>query len=348
MKRIFFLLFLLFSASLLWACSAFFLNVNGRLLFGRNYDWVSGNGMLVTNARGLAKTSMVADGETPVAWVSKYGSITFNQFGKEFPHGGMNEHGLVVELMWLDGTAYPAADGRGAVSELQWIQYQLDNSRTVAEVLATDATIRISNRNSVPLHFLVADAAGNAATVEFINGRLVAHHGKNLPQTVLTNTPYAEALQKTAGQKAAASFDDNSLDRFATACRMVQQAQTAGKKETAVDDAFAILNKVAQGDFTKWKVVYDVSAREIYFSAGTERKKLSLKAFDFACATPPRYLAINGKQGGDVTTAFALLSAEENKRMLQQSAAESKSHVTVSEESIEQGAAYFSTVHCKQ
>jgi penicillin V acylase-like amidase (Ntn superfamily) len=26
---------------------------------------------------------------------------------KEFPNGGMNEKGLVVEMMWLDGTSFP-------------------------------------------------------------------------------------------------------------------------------------------------------------------------------------------------------------------------------------------------
>ena len=66
------------------------------------------------------------DGNT-ISWVSQYGSITFNQYGKEFPTGGMNEKGLVVELMWLDGTIYPQPDERPAIGVLQWIQYQLDN-----------------------------------------------------------------------------------------------------------------------------------------------------------------------------------------------------------------------------
>ena len=83
------------------------------------------------------------DGET-ISWVSKYGSITFNQYGKEFPTGGMNEKGLVVELMWLDETRYPEPDQRGVLNVLQWIQYQLDNSQTIDEVIASDKKIRIA------------------------------------------------------------------------------------------------------------------------------------------------------------------------------------------------------------
>jgi penicillin V acylase-like amidase (Ntn superfamily) len=30
--------------------------------------------------------------------------VTFNQYGRNFPSGGMNEAGLVIELMWLEGS----------------------------------------------------------------------------------------------------------------------------------------------------------------------------------------------------------------------------------------------------
>ena len=71
--------------------------------------------------------------EKPASWVSRYGSVTFNQYGREFPNGGMNEAGLVVELMWLDDTTYPATDGRPALDCLEWIQYQLDTAATLSD-----------------------------------------------------------------------------------------------------------------------------------------------------------------------------------------------------------------------
>src|SRR5688572_225451 len=167
------------------SCSTFFIHHNGQMMFGRNYDWVAGTGLLCTNHRGMSKTGFkVEDGEQ-VKWVSKYGSLTFNQYGKEFPTGGMNEKGLVVELMWLDETVYPKKDQRPALNVLQWVQYQLDNAATVAEVIASDKLVRIT-REGTPLHYLVADAGGNVATIEFLNGRMVTHSGSNLPMPVLT------------------------------------------------------------------------------------------------------------------------------------------------------------------
>ena len=123
------------------ACTTFFINKNGQLIFGRNYDWVSGTGMICTNLKGLSKTSLKTTGGNTINWVSKYGSITFNQYGKEFPTGGMNEKGLVVELMWADGSQYPAADSRPVLGVLQWIQYQLDNNATIEEVIVTDCLV---------------------------------------------------------------------------------------------------------------------------------------------------------------------------------------------------------------
>ena len=125
MKR---LLFLLTSFSFVFngnTCTTFFLNKNGQLIFGRNYDWVTETGMVNTNLRGVQKTSLSK--EKTIQWISKYGSITFNQYGKEFPTGGMNEKGLVVELMWLDESKFPSPDARLALNVLQWIQYDLDN-----------------------------------------------------------------------------------------------------------------------------------------------------------------------------------------------------------------------------
>lgn len=329
-----------------FACSTFLLSKDGKHFFGRNYDWVSGNGILVVNSRGVQKTSFVHDGEKAISWISKCGSISFNQFGKEFPHGGINEKGLVVELMWLDETVYPKEDNRGAMNELQWVQYQLDNCSTVEEVIASQKQIRISRHNAVPLHFLVADAAGNAATIEFINGEMVVHQDKTLAYPVLTNTPYAKAIKEVKNNKGVNG--DNSIERFAKACHMLEQYRKNGMTENPVDYSFSILENVAQGDFTKWQVVYDLSNREIHFVTAGTKKKVALSDFDFTCKNQPVFIDINTKQNGDVRSHFGPLSFEQNKSVLQKSADESRSHVNVSAESVNRGAEYFGKVVCAQ
>ena len=147
------------------ACTTFCLKNNGEVLFGKNYDWMIGDGMVFVNKRGVEKSAMTTGGEAPARWISKYGNVTFNQYGKDNPSGGMNEAGLVIELMWLEDTQYPKPDSRPVIGVLEWIQYQLDISGNVREVIKNTEAVRIAS--SVKLHYLVNDKAGNSATVEF-------------------------------------------------------------------------------------------------------------------------------------------------------------------------------------
>jgi len=210
------------------------------MVFGKNYDWMTGTGSINTNLRGLQKSSLPLDSGPILKWTSKYGSVTFNQFGKEFPNGGMNETGLVIELMWLSESEYPLKDNRPGFNVLQWIQYQLDNFSSVDEVLATDKKVRIVSTGT-PQHYLVADSKGNVATIEVLNGKMVVHKGGHLPYPVLANSTY-EASAKAYKNK---ESKDNSLNRFANACTMVQQYQQTTIKKPLVDYSFDILNKVS-------------------------------------------------------------------------------------------------------
>ena len=347
MKKIVSLLAVIICAAHAFACSTFLLSKDGRYIFGRNYDWITGNGMVMVNARGAAKTSFTMGNGKTISWTSAYGSITFNQFGKEFPHGGMNEKGLVIELMWLRETNYPAADNRIALSELQWIQYQLDNCTTVDEVIATDQKIRIGREGAAPLHFLIADAAGHAATIEYINGKMIVHQGSALNYPVLTNTPYDQATQQYNANKNA-RFNDNSVQRFATACNMVQQFTTT--KEEPVNYAFDILNKVAQPGYTKWSIVYDITNRKIYFTTSeqTQRKQVAFSDFDFTCKNTPPFINLNSGNKGPVSKFFTPLNYELNKTLIERSARESESRIKVRDIFIKGAAEYFTKVQCNK
>lgn len=182
----------------IFPCSTFVLQKGGKLLFGRNFDFFTGNGAIVINPRGLAKTALVLPGENPAKWTAQYGSVTFNQVGRELPMGGMNEAGLVVEMMWHFTAGYPAPDARPALMELQWIQYQLDNCATIADVARSLEAVRITPMGS-RVHFLILERGGRAAAVEFINGKSFFYSGKDLPVTALTNMSYAECLAARAG-----------------------------------------------------------------------------------------------------------------------------------------------------
>ncbi|MDZ4794460.1 MAG: linear amide C-N hydrolase [Bacteroidota bacterium] len=335
------------------ACTTFFIQQNGEMVFGRNYDWVTGNGMVCTNQKGLSKTSdKTADGTT-ISWVSLYASITFNQYGKEFPTGGMNEKGLVVEQMWLDNTRYPTADSRPALDVLQWIQYQLDNCSSVDELIATDNELRIASRGSAPLHYLAADATGNAATIEFLDGKMMVHKSADLPFPVLTNDAYSSSLAQT--KKAIESpgdndlsFASNSIDRFAKACSMVKKIQQGAINTPAIDYSFQVLDKVAQGSHTKWSIVYDISNKMIHFKTlgYSNVKNISFSAFDFNCRNSSKIWDMNQAGSGNISSLFRDFSLEINRLLVNRSCEESASQITISKEGRQQTWQYAGTISC--
>jgi choloylglycine hydrolase len=343
--KMLFLLFVTFCSLFSNACSTFLLRKDGQYVFGRNYDWITGNGAVIINSRSVKKISFAPEGGNTISWVSKWGSVSFNQFGKEFPHGGMNEKGLVVELMWLSESTYPAPDRRAALNELQWIQYQLDNSSTIEEVIASDRLVRISRQNAAPLHYLVADASGNAATIEFIHGKMVTHAGKKLAYPVLTNTVYDDALQHAKKEK----ITDNSVARFATACEMIQTFEQGKTKEKPVEAAFKILDKISQGNFTKWRIAYDITNRTVYFQTtdGQSRKHISFPGIDFSCKAQSSFLDINSKAKGAVTSHFSVLNFEQNKNIMEASARQSKGYIDIPAPAINAAAEYFRQVQCE-
>src|SRR5215510_11053809 len=171
------LLLLTLSIDSSFGCTTFCIKSRDRRLFGRNYDWDIGDGLIFVNKRGVAKTSE-AEVPNPAKWVSRYGSVTFNQYGRENPTGGMNEAGLVVEELWLDETEYPGDKDLPVIDTQEWIQYELDTSATVEEAIAHARKVRIDSE--VKVHFMISDRSGNAATIEFLKGSLVAHTGEEL------------------------------------------------------------------------------------------------------------------------------------------------------------------------
>ena len=112
-------IFFILISSNVYPCTTFVLRTDKGLVFGRNLDWITGTGLVLTNPRNLEKIALVDPSEKAIKWVSRFGSITFNQVGRELPYGGMNESGLIVEHMTLDETIYPSKDNRYAIGACQ-------------------------------------------------------------------------------------------------------------------------------------------------------------------------------------------------------------------------------------
>lgn len=318
------ILFYQITLKISYPCTTFLIKSGNEIVFGRNYDFMIGYGIIFVNKKSVVKTAFT-ENNIPAKWVSKYGSVTFNQFGREFPTGGINETGLVIELMWLDDTKYSEADDRPAAGGvLQWIQYQLDNCETIQEVIDTDKDIRIPAR-AVPIHFLIADKYGNSATIEFLNGKMVSHNGDELPYTVLTNDTYEKSLNyfkagKYKIENGVPEDANNSLNRFARACSMLDVFKKDGNFN-AVDYGFQILNSIKQGSSTKWSIVYDIRNMKIYFKTfnNSKLKNIDIVALDYDCSSPVKMIDVDYDFEGNINESLVEYDYNTNRKLIEDS-----------------------------
>ena len=237
------------------SCTAFVIKGRNDIVIGKNLDWELGEGYLVVNPSGKSKTTLTNHGQ-PVSWISKYGSVTFNQFGLGFPLGGMNEHGLVVEELSSPKWGRTESD-KPILNEFQWTQYQLDMFRSVDEVINGLSKYSMQS-HFLYLHYLVADKNGNTAVIEINNGVVHAYRGASLPYPVLSNNPYPESVIylknfQGFGGDMPVIHRPGSNERFVSACHLIKEKNDSKKpKERAVE----ILETVKQND-TQWSILYN-------------------------------------------------------------------------------------------
>ena len=302
------------------ACTTFCLRGSGEVLFGRNYDFTIGDALIFVNKRDLSKTATDGDSRNPAKWVAKYGSVTFNQFGRENPTGGMNEMGLVVEQMWLDETEYPKDDAHPTLGTQEWMQYLLDTSATTAEAIKNAEGVRIVS--DVRVHYLISDKNGTAAAIEFVKGKMVVHAGDTLAVKTLTNDTYEKSIYYKRTTSVEKDTSAGSLDRFTRAAQRTEQFEKQPKSEQeAVNYAFEILANVTIRDYTRWSIVYDQKRGKIYFRTlrSPQIKMIDTRSFDYSCGSPVKILDIDVKEPGDATSRFIDYTRKANRDLIERS-----------------------------
>ncbi len=301
-------------------CTAFVMSGGGAVFLAKNFDWPVGEGLIFVNKRDVIKEAFGGSRSAALRWTSKYGSVTFNQFGREFPLGGINEAGLAIEEL-SSQAEYPLPDARACLNELQWIQYHLDTCRSVKDVLKSAARIRIS-KHLFGLHYLIADRKGNSAVVEFIGGEMAAYSKDALPVAVLSNNPYAESLRYLSlhrgfGGEQRVPRGTDSSDRFVRAAVALREYRMLGQRPL-LDHAFVVLKSLSQED-TQWSIVYNITRRLVFFKTRERRRFriVPLESLDFSCRSPALMLPVTTELAGNLARNLIPYSPQENRRLLE-------------------------------
>ncbi len=179
------------------ACTrAVYLGPDDRILTGRSMDWkLPMLSNLWALPRGIARDG--AAGDRSVEWVATYGSLVTTGYDIATADG-MNEAGLVVNLLWEVEASYPEDDGETPLISLSvFPQYLLDRYATVAEAVEDlRTTPLLVAGGEVPVgppgraatvHVSMSDATGDSAIIEFVDGEMVIWHDRSYQ--IMTNEP---------------------------------------------------------------------------------------------------------------------------------------------------------------
>src|ERR1700743_269025 len=125
----------LFLSSTAEACTRLvYLGANDQVITARSMDWKVDVGTnLWIFPRGMKRSGEA--GPNSAQWTSKYGSVIASGFDIATTDG-MNEAGLVANVLWLVESQDPAPDRTQPGPTLAaWAQYVLDNFATVQEAV---------------------------------------------------------------------------------------------------------------------------------------------------------------------------------------------------------------------
>lgn len=282
--------------------------------------------------RGIVRDG--STGKNTVKWTSKYGSMTTSSWDIAVSDG-MNEKGLVANMLWLVSSKYPefSKDGTGknGLSISLWAQYALDNFATVAEavehfkkeefVVVTDFIPGTDKFTTI--HLSLSDASGDNAIFEYINGKLVIHHDPTY--TVMTNDPiFEEQLAINEYWKGIPGNvflpgTNRAADRYVRASYYIKAVPQTDDTRIAVASAFSVIRQcsvpygISTEGFpnlstTRWRAVSDQKNLVYYFEDALSPNAIwvDLKKMDFSKNGKIKKLALDKNQiyAGETSDKF--------------------------------------------
>ncbi|WP_132313383.1 linear amide C-N hydrolase [Martelella mediterranea] len=304
-----------------------------RILTARSMDWsLPMLSNLWVFPRGMERNGEA--GENSLTWTSKYGSMIVS--GYDFSTvDGMNEAGLVANMLWLVASEYPENDGsRPEISLSIWAQYFLDNYGSVAEAVAdmeanpfdvVTADVPDQPGRLAKVHLSLSDASGDSAILEWLDGELVIHHGPQY-RTMTNDPPYDQQLAikrywQDVNPRESLPGTTRSPDRFTRADTYIDMVVQSDEPRIAAAAAMSVIRNasVPYGintpdapnlSTTRWRVVADHKDKLFYVESAISPNLfwVDLNNLDFSAEAGVRMLDLGVDmvklKSGEVSAEF--------------------------------------------
>jgi hypothetical protein len=227
----------------------------GDVILGRNFDWRPHPALLLFTDPPGGYTSVTMVDIHYLGYSREGGSWTQRLYLLFAPYvtvDGMNEHGLAVSMMEVPCRTGPRDPQKTTIVSNHVMRLALDHAKDVDEAIALMQDYNIYFPQACT-HYLFADASGDSAVVEYVNGEMVVIRNHE-PWQVATNFLVAEEKPKGA---------DSSCWRYNSA----YEALNTANGKLSWEEAMSIASK-ASVDTTLWSVVYNLTRGDIQVVVG--------------------------------------------------------------------------------
>lgn len=293
---------------------------NEMVITGRTMDWKTEmHSNIWVFPRGMQRNGET--GTNSLKWTSKYGSVVTSAFDIASTDG-MNEKGLVANLLWLNESVYPEWDkSKPGVTIAAWVQYMLDNFATVNEAVSfvgENSFQIVSDKmpdgsRLATLHLAISDATGDNAIFEYIDGKLNIYHSKDYK--VMTNSPtYDKQLAlndywKSIGGLTFLPGTNRAADRFARASFYIDALPKIDDEKLAVASVFSVIRNTSvpygistpdspEISTTQWRTVSNSKSLTYFFESSLTPNTfwVNLQEMDLSKGAPVLKLSLaNGE-----------------------------------------------------
>lgn len=253
-----------------WGCALFAaLGDPYSRVFGRNFDWDFSPALLLFNHPEVGYESVAMVDIEYLGYPGDASRRLTDQPLHELvglldapriPFDGMNEAGLVIAMAAVPATKVPSDPSKDTVDSLGVIRVALDTASTVRGAVAVFRSLNVDFAGQTPLHYLLADATGDAAVLEYQAGEI---------RVLRSNNSWLHAT----------NFLLSDVDSAAGQCERYDTLNAgleAAAGELDLDSALELLESVAQSH-TQWSIAYAMTTGDVRVTMGQSYGR----AYDF-------------------------------------------------------------------
>ncbi len=227
-------------------------SLDGGYLFGRNFDWMKCDIMVVQSLpdNGYGSISTVN-----MDFIRQETGVMFNLMPDRIlavaslyaPLDGMNEKGLCVAVNMIEdySTTIDQRSAKPDITTSTLIRLLLDKASDVDEALNLLDSYDLHASFGYMVHFAIADASGRSVAVEYVNNEM-----KIIDTPILTNFYLAEGEKQGIGSA-------QSHERYRILDEIINNNYSMN--EADVRDALSRVSKKNFEEFlsTEWSIVFD-------------------------------------------------------------------------------------------